>query len=274
MSFTRFPFFPPELRWKIWEEYCPQLGPEPLILHVTLNPNNDEVRPGHRLALQTTATRNVLSLSRDSRDYALKVLTNNITLRKGQGVVRYIAQRDLVLLDTTLDPEEKARELSVTGFSEQVVNLAFNISGHPWNNFKSLHFFTLCISFPRLRYIFLQVWGPSQRASIPWCMSDFVHRTTLGLTPGLEMKYVWPHLPRYEEWAERAISRVEPFHVNESAIQVFLNHTRDTLEGMELNGEVLTERDLQHLRGIRIWPLVAIPATDSERLARELSIVP
>ena len=118
MSFTRFPFLPPELRWKIWKEYCPQIGPKPLILHVTLDPNNDEVHPGHRLALQTTATRGILSISRESREYALIVLTNSITLRKGQGVVRYIAQRDLILQDTTLNLGEKALELSVTGFYE------------------------------------------------------------------------------------------------------------------------------------------------------------
>ncbi|MBE3045681.1 hypothetical protein IMZ48_24665 [Candidatus Bathyarchaeota archaeon] len=92
MSFSLLPL---ELRWKIWIEYCPELGPQPMVLSVVLDRGGDEARPTRSLARTTTRVRCLLSLSRDVRAYATKALPNTIALNKGRGIVRYVAARDI-----------------------------------------------------------------------------------------------------------------------------------------------------------------------------------
>ncbi|SPO06401.1 uncharacterized protein DNG_09090 [Cephalotrichum gorgonifer] len=285
MAFARFSSLPPEIRWKIWEAYCPELGPQPLSLQIDIDPNVDEVRPGQWLFRQTLPVRRILSLSRDSRSYALKALPNTISLRKGRGIVRYSAQRDVIRLHPTIfagPRDEKFAWRPVTGFSDQVVSLTFNLEAMPWKKMKALDFFKFCLSFPRLRYIFTSAWGASYpEKNLQWCASDYVHRVGLKLhqgddpAGGVEMVYCWPSLPRHQRWAEGAIPLAR-FPRGESALREFLDFTNETLELMELTGVNLTEKELDQIREIRVWPLVArqggVPLVrgrcfeDSERL--------
>lgn len=296
MTFSLLLSLPAELRIRIWEAECPELTTQPQMLQVEFDLKHDEVRPGDNLWRQTASVRRILSICADSRSHALRALPNTISLNKGKALVRYRATRDLIRLDPDFANGGHGIEWrSVTGFSEQVVNLALNLAFLPWVTMSAAQYFRLYLLFPNLRYIFVTTWGLVKRPKdLAWTTSPNTRRTELAVLEefqegrkDLVMTYTWPDLPRHEAWAGAAIPVREmalSYHgmsanghgmrgdvvMGQRALTAILDYTRDTLEGMELAGTVFTEEELAHLRGIWMWPLVSLPESILQRLERDI----
>lgn len=265
MAFTRFPDLPPELRGQIWEEHCPQLAREPLWLQVIFDPEGDEVTPTFRLHRQTAATRTVLRLSRDSRAHALQRLPDAIALRKGRGIIRFSAQRDMVFLSPDLLTTAHYSKLGrgITGFSGSVVNVALDIDRSPWCHMASENLSALFLSFPRLRHVFVSEWGLLwSRGSIAWCASPRAHRVS-PLPAGYEepdergMVYCWPDLVRNGEWAETAVSGTRT-RGRDSVLERLSSRVR------------LADEEVRRLGEVRVWPVIEMPPAEMDSLEEEV----
>lgn len=297
MAFSPFLSLPTELRFKIWQTHCPQLGPQPQILQVEFYLDGDEVRAGEQLWRQTAPVRAMLSLCADSRSHALRALPDTISLSKGAGLVRYLAARDLIRLDPKIPGFASAVDVPewrpVAGFSDQAVNLAFSLVRPPWMFMSVAQYLRLWLSFPRLRSIFVTTWGLGQRpGDLAWIVAPQAHRVGVVLFEARDERvsdmvenYIWPDVPTHEDWARAAIPSRNMHHptlaarrhvqgnmsAGQSALEAILDHTGGTLEGLELEGTVFGAEELAHLRKIRVWPMVSLPGFALEEMEDTIS---
>lgn len=95
-SFPQFLELPPELRYQIWDLFCPDLVAKARLFNFTLAAHN--VIDGPYLVLQTAAARAVLATHRDSRAFALRALPDTLPFSRGQNVIRFNRDKDIVLL--------------------------------------------------------------------------------------------------------------------------------------------------------------------------------
>ena len=299
MSFAPFARLPAEVQLMIWIEYCPELGPKPQLIDVKLNPRSRAVRPGYNLAFYTAHVRNVLSVSRDSRAYALRALPNTITIHthpppndslpNRQGIIRYLASRDVIQLDTEVNFDEADYPwLPVPGFSDQVVNLSID-----WKTLQSSN--SLCITFPNLRYVFFSVRGSRLPVkNLTWCVTKRARCRSFRYDSA-HFDHFWPDLDRHEEWARGAITHwslpicragirvLRQFMSDgdnllyENSPEFIPEHTPDNglpLEelrwsygGVPLAKKLkFTEEEREQLRGITVWPMIWLEHADANKL--------
>ncbi|MBE3048660.1 hypothetical protein IMZ48_40410, partial [Candidatus Bathyarchaeota archaeon] len=158
-----------ELWWRIWAAYYEELGPQPMILEFNIEPGEDkDGNSRDNLKRLTAPVRNALSLSRDSRAHALRALPSTMVIPSGQGIIRYLATRDVLKLNYTIDDvmlHDSGWRLA-PGFSDQVVNLCICHQIMPKLN-------ALCLLFPNLRHVFFYVPADMQKPSdLLWCGTE------------------------------------------------------------------------------------------------------
>ena len=283
MTFTCFLSLPSELRERVWETYCPELGPRPQVLDVVISPGGDEACQGVHLRSQTAAVRDVLSLCRDSRDRALRTLPNTFLLHNGRGVVRYAASRDVIhFCPEPVAGAQLPREWRpIPGAWDQVVNLALDFMLLPWDAMSGVRSLgRLCLVLPNLRHVFAvaTTGAPTEERprSLAWCVSPRAHAT------GQEPAYSWPDVERHEDWARRVIpagwfpltfrimnaaaSRgglpggLTPIShvVNRASLGDIFESMAGTLERIEQGGRQFSGEELERLRGVWVWPMVSL----------------
>ena len=256
---------PLELRWNIWIEYCPELGPQPMVLSVVLDRGGDEIRPTRSLARTITRVRFLrflLSLSRDSRGYAINALPNTIALNKGRGIVRYATARDIVkLCDDPLSRSSPDKWRQLPGFSDQVVNLCPTVRGDGTG---------LLLTFANLRRVFNLVQGLWSRPSrIAWVFSDVACSATFvphddmvidwAATGGGSLQHLsWPDLPRCERWARGHYPRWGE-RLADRNYRDILERVDDGAGGVEIRKRPPAEGELAWLSGIWHWPMISLP---------------
>ena len=244
----------------IWEAYCPELGPQAQYLEVEAYPTRDEVLPWGNLAHQTAPVRDVLSLSRDSREYALKVLPNTISLQRGQGVVRYAASRDLIVFE--LDPAVAENVLDwgpVTGFSDQVENLACHFKRMPWLSLTPGEILRVCASFRSLKNVLYTVDGNSVRLRyLDWCLTPHAHCVVAGRAPDMaETTYFWLDFSRPEVWPA-------------TPLEEMLEWSGHTLEDVEVEGTRFSEEEVARLRRVLEWPMMRFEYETPEEILTQI----
>lgn len=88
-SFPQFTRIPIELRWRIWEFFCPDLAAKPRVLGFHVVPSRgdrpDDVSPDPPAYLQATAVRTVLATHRESRALALQAFPDSLSIASGRG---------------------------------------------------------------------------------------------------------------------------------------------------------------------------------------------
>lgn len=136
--FHYFPRLPYELRFRIWQDFAPQLSTQPLLLQFTLDTCSRKVFKGPSLKSQTQASRAALATHQESRHLALRVLPDSLLIHRldglsQEGVLHLKLERDIVLLEPTFCFDGGHHgcnpSLRVPGFSECVVNLGMNFAG-------------------------------------------------------------------------------------------------------------------------------------------------
>ncbi|MBE3048661.1 hypothetical protein IMZ48_40415 [Candidatus Bathyarchaeota archaeon] len=265
-----------------------------------MNPGEKAVRRGYNLACYTAPVRNVLSVSRDSRAHALRALPNTITVHtfpppndflppSRQGIIRYLASRDVIQLDAELDFEAYFPAwLPVPGFSDQVVNLSID-----WKTLLSSN--SLCITFPKLRYVFFSVRGSRLPIeNLQWCVTKRARCRSFRYDSA-HFDHFWPDLDRHEEWARGAITHwslpicragirvLRQFMsygdnlLYENNPEFIPEHTLD--DGLPLEEQMwgyggvpladkleFTEEELEQLSGITVWPMIWLEHPDANEL--------
>lgn len=129
-SFPKFALLPYELRQRVWEMFCPDLTAKSRVYEFrilpapgNLNNNPGDVWESHILDQQTTPTRIMSAVHRESREHVLKKFPDVLTFRNGQCTIRWNCMNDVVVLGGRVSPPFQP----IPGFSDQIRNLALDV---------------------------------------------------------------------------------------------------------------------------------------------------
>ncbi|KAH6845837.1 hypothetical protein B0I37DRAFT_193027 [Chaetomium sp. MPI-CAGE-AT-0009] len=203
-QFKRLPF---ELRYCIWEFFCPDLLGEPRVLWFNLNQHHR--RDGSKglvpvegpfLDQQTRPARAMLAVHRESRQLIQEVFPHTLSFGSNS-IVWFNANRDIVQLrsghrSTVLDLDATPQ---LPGFGEHIRHLAvdpvnmFPMEGRSPGPSKT---------FANLRAVYYVTAPPDhKREHLRWCFSDLANRyviNTFEEQPGLgedgQHVYCWPNI--------------------------------------------------------------------------------
>ena len=250
MSSHGFLRLPTELRWSIWSHFCPELAFQPLLLKFDINEDNGNIRNGPTLESVTATVRTVLAVHQDSRLFALKVLPDTLSFGGGYDLVRFHKERDVVVIvaDFDLPPKRDSGLRLVPGFSEFVVNLMMQAEGKLLE-IKWLQFYCC---FPNLKVLFQEKFLRDKPGDEDpsWYQSNLVHH----YTDESYIVHCWPNLTHHRDYARRHIQS-EEFPVGIGVAEWALWNVEDSAQTV-ICPCVLTEHELDHLAGIKLWPMI------------------
>jgi hypothetical protein len=226
-SFPQFTRLPIELRYRIWECFCPDLAAKGRVYSFPteyLSNYRSNARPGlgvmarGMLKQQTEPARRVLAVHRESRQLALKALPDTLAFDREtcdeKGLVRFYSKRDIVHVDNIDELVDwEAQHLDghppFSGFGEHIRNLA--ISVNTLCEFGSSQYFARQYSalfsrlFPNVEKVFY-VTIPHDHAPehLRWCLSpvansyyfQFWEHVTIGPVP-VDQGYYWPDIENH-----------------------------------------------------------------------------
>ncbi|KAK3299704.1 uncharacterized protein B0H64DRAFT_389333 [Chaetomium fimeti] len=203
-QFKRLPF---ELRYCIWEFFCPDLTAKPRVLCFQLNQHHR--RDGSKylvpvegpfLDQQTTPARAMLAVHRESRQLIEKVFPDSLSFGS-EAVVRFNAESDIVYLQSrhssmVLDLDAMPQ---LPGFGEHIYHLAVDPANlfamgrrapgpsKPFKNLKTVYYVTDLVNH--------------ERRHIKWCFSNLSKRYVIdtfeeqpGLGENAQHVYCWPDI--------------------------------------------------------------------------------
>ncbi|KAJ0164396.1 hypothetical protein CTA2_1091 [Colletotrichum tanaceti] len=246
--FPEFRKLPIELRHRIWQFFCPDLAPLPRVLsfQMVCSPKQDSIWESATLENQIAAASAMLAVHRESRELALKAFPDTLAIREGRRLVRFHKQRDVVHLNGQKKTWE--HNISVPGFSENVVNVALDTSELDPRQMR------LFLAFPDLKNVFDFAWHNDRRIPhrLRWCASDRVHRYELEQLQknghsgeDLHFVYCWPDVDNHREFAEKHAGLAE---VYEAAMT-------EIAEIREEDPDFMDDEDVARLGEIDYWQL-------------------
>lgn len=245
--FPQFMRFPPEIRLRVWQLFCPEL---------TAGGRVYEPQREFLLANQTASSRAVLATHRESRDFALTALPDVLTLPSG--ILRFHKEKDIILLSV----DSEGQLPCFTGFSDQIRNLAITVSfflsqddlPHPYTD-----------PFPQLKNLFFLVEeGFLSPITLRWCTSNMAKHSPITIfqerlegwmhTVHQEM-YCWPDVDKHREFAEREI----PLD------KLWKNLGLPEYQSASVDSDSAVQEQLKKLP---VWPLVIFNEKGIRRLER------
>ena len=246
-TFHRFLHLPGELQWKVWSFFCPETTSKPYLLGFIFNISTGEIFEGDALARTTVASRALLAINHDSRQYALRKLPDTLAIRGGTGLIRFRQHRDIVILvDVSKDwgnHEPDPTWPPVPGFFDSVVNLLMP------NFLYATRYLDLYCALPNLKVLY-HICNPERYSpqDLAWCFSDSTNRSMSLNMPATAV--YWPDLVCHPEDA------VNNIPANKFPANVNVWKTAWKIHAWEM--EEYTKKDRKHLRGIKVWPMVAV----------------
>ncbi|TIC90273.1 hypothetical protein CH35J_012024 [Colletotrichum higginsianum] len=246
--FPEFRRLPIELRHRIWQFFCPDLAllPRVLSFQMVCSPKQDSIWESATLENQIAAASAMLAVHRESRELALKAFPDTLAIREGRRLVRFHKQRDVVHLNGQKKTWE--HNISVPGFSENVVNLALDTSELDPRQMR------LFLAFPDLKNVFDFAWHNDRRIPhrLRWCASDKVHhyeieqlRKNVHSGEDLHFVYCWPDVDKHRVFAEKHAGLAE---VYEAAMT-------EIAEIREEDADFMDDEDVARLGEIDYWQL-------------------
>jgi hypothetical protein len=209
--FPQFKRLPLELRTRIWEFFCPDLAANGRVywfqLQEPIYRRKDRswefvVQEGPLLEQQTRSSRAMLAVSHESRQLALKAFPDTL-LFGGHGVLRFNAQKDIVILrSTNMVPADVETMHPLPGFSEHIRHLA--VEPAALADFRGRRLFALFGAFENLKTAYYVTSAADHKPQhLRWCTSDLAKRyivATFEEQPGLgedaHHLFCWPDLER------------------------------------------------------------------------------
>ncbi|KAK3997771.1 hypothetical protein QBC44DRAFT_376248 [Cladorrhinum sp. PSN332] len=211
-SFTQFKRLPLELRQRIWELFCPDLITKARFYQFRLISSSrdyrygpaaaPEVWEGPTLSQQTEPARKVLSVHRESRDFALRSFPDELSLRGGRGIIRYHSERDVIYIEksTQFDYQNHMPMPVLPGFSEKIRHVG--IDPDLWSIMNpSLDAFLT--AFPNMRYAYFvtdytwtrardMLWASDENHVNHYHLETFQER--FGVGEDATYRWIWPNL--------------------------------------------------------------------------------
>lgn len=261
-----FARLPAELRWKIWETFCPHVASTPLALTFGLGPALKTVSPDEHGCLRksTAEVRAVLAVHRESRSIALAALPHTITFRGG--LVRLSRDRDIILLIPSLPRGQgtASGHPNIPGFSEHVVNLATDFTAQDlapeieivMDSTVAVNTLAFYTSFPNLRRVYepTVLTGVFIKEHMGWTSGANITRSPVRLAWGgslLDGVGHWPGTGAFPKgmpsWYPSGTDLVR--WCTERAGE---RSTNENLRHWEEKGK------LEPLRRIEVWPFVIL----------------
>jgi hypothetical protein len=222
--FPQFNRLPIELRHHIWEFFCPDLSVKGRVYCFILQQwfrkkdvsRGLTISEGAFLEQQTRPTRAMSAVHHESRQIALKASPDTLVFYD-HSVIRFNAERDMVLLDSTqlagdqIDMYEVPR---FRGFSEHIRHLALEPAmftreiEREWN---SSTLFGIYPNLKTLHYVSSPTYHRPQ--NLRWCTSELAKLysfTTFEDQPGLgedsQQLYCWPDFENPRAFVEAEVS--------------------------------------------------------------------
>ncbi|KAL2877629.1 hypothetical protein SGCOL_007159 [Colletotrichum sp. CLE4] len=249
--FPEFRRLPIELRHRIWQYFCPDLGPSPRVFsfQVLPNPRQDTIWESTPLENQIAAVDAMLRVHHESRDIALKAFPDTLAIREGRRSIRFNKERDVVHLNGIKRVWD--HNLKVPGFSEKIVNLAMDGANLDANELR------LLLAFPNLKNLFDFQWHNDRRIPhrLRWCASDLVHnyelqqlRKDVDVGEDLHFVYCWPDLtqpPQREFALKRKLSKDE----------IWIDLFTELFDMVEEGSLYLKPDEAERLEEVSYWPM-------------------
>lgn len=260
-TFPLFMSLPAELRQRVWTFFCPDLDAQPLVPQLRPTTTED-VSLDSVLSGTTSVTRTVLAVHQDSRQLALEALPDTLRLQDGETLIRFRGKRDVILLWGYSTDKPSPEGLLVRSLSDTVVNLAMR--PHP-HHVQRCHLY--CV-LPKLKILYEISFGDlfGIKDLVDW-LSQAVHDVKVGVD-GVYL--FWPDLS-CDRWSNEADSLIVEFPVGDSLIARVLEPKRQLkwvfpgptegpgpahLVAMEQLYDFPTDGQLEHLDGVKVWPMV------------------
>lgn len=273
-SFPHFCRIPVELRWRIWEFFCPDLAAQPRVFNFMAMPATtgngaDEVWPDATISSQTAAARAMLATHRESRSLALGAFPDTLEFLNGGPMIRFNSADDVIRLEIHGTPSPRYGHIRLNaGFRNAVRHLAicpnpFNAGGDIEGDvLEQLNFVRFLLTFPHLKTIYSYANDYSHRREhLKWCVSDSIYRyycQTFEIEPGLgedlQFMYCWPDLIQNSDyaWSEIPMRNLGVSSSDLSRVAVMLGDLHASDEDIE----PLNQGEVDWLSGIKVCPMV------------------
>jgi hypothetical protein len=270
-SFPKFLRLPLEVRFRVWEFFCPSLLAKArvfdfMLMRDTLTSTALDVWEGGTLALQTATIRSLLATCSESRTLALKSFPDELEMRGGTAVIRVNLERDLISVDDGtvgwgLDVP------SIPKFTDRIRNLALANVAAPqvsegWDKQEAFgvlcdSLIDACESLPSIKTLYYEFSSYDYpRRALRWCASGRVNMyyfTTevdeRGLGEDAEYLICWPDLEKHRDYA---LAEVRKGHFIKMG-RVLGGLSPEDQDGGDIGEMANTETSSEDLR---IWPLI------------------
>lgn len=276
-AFPQFNRLPIELRWLIWEAFCPDLVARLRIFDFELIPGKyngeglrvghvGEIRNGDSLRFQTQAARAVMAVHRESRCFASEVLPDTLPFCRGKFDLRFNKHRDVISIDHghCADIYIDAPCQQIPGVTDQIYQLAFDEE-----TFSCLEppMTDLLGAFPNLQRTFVQLdYSCTRIDDLKWCVSNKVnhkyHEESIVVHgPGCQSRrYFWPDFTT-SSGRDHAQSQI-PLDT------IALGNCRidSWYEGYKDRNFLMAAREA----GMDIWPMAEFTQPDGEEALKRL----
>ncbi|KAG6006899.1 hypothetical protein E4U21_006618 [Claviceps maximensis] len=224
-TFPQFMQLPPELRYRIWHFYCPDLSAKARVLQFTFapssaimkRPHDYSVKESFTMADQTETLRAMLSTHRESRSIAVLKYPDELSIDAGSGdaIIRYRKETDVISVDNF----RTGKRYFLPGFATKVQNFGLN-PRRPPNERLNAALVGLAMGeikgiFPNLKRVFLQSRASLQwEETLQWCVMDYAHvymvathEKSPGLGEDLMSLFCWPDVNKNPDLAHPAVPR-------------------------------------------------------------------
>ncbi|KAM5383823.1 hypothetical protein ACJZ2D_001812 [Fusarium nematophilum] len=231
LSFPQFKRLPRELRIRIWELFCPQLGTEPQALEFNfqvdpVHPSYLSPRQNPHMRHSTKNVRRVLAVHRESRAIAEQALPSALRFRSSrkpmrEALVRFRPERDIVFiadierLGNLQYPRPRQKQpLRASDFANHVQNVGF-LSDNIQKEDNRFIFLLQCLAQLKRVYYVSAVKTPHGTSAPGWSWFSTESCYQKRLYFGFETTvYCWPK-PSRESEAEGmapadAVARAQP----------------------------------------------------------------
>lgn len=224
-SFPQFIRLPLELRYRVWELFCPDLTAKARVYwlqYSTPSPYQPPIRPpkshpvydGPLLDAQTRPARTMMAVHRESRQLALKALPDVLRFQpKGKAWLRFNARRDIIYLSNAEDFFAYEEIPRIPGFTDQIRHLAVEV--RVLAELGNLHTILLWATFPNLEAIYFATEPVNHSPEyLRWCTfkssNQYLVEINADQDPWLEepdMLYCWPDIKNHRDFAKKEINK-------------------------------------------------------------------
>ncbi len=251
-SFPQFARLPFELRYRIWEYFCPDLTAKSRVywLRLALSPALGRgvpptfvIQEGPFVEQQTRAARAMLAVHQQSRQMALKAFPDTLPIC-GDGLIRYSSVRDVVFMDCAEVVRYLGEFPPLPGFADNIRHLTLEPAVLTTLEHRE-HMDSLFAAFGALETLYYIVDPIDHKwRRLRWCAFDPVKRyflTTVEDETGLgedgEHMYCWP----------------DTNHPAFAKPEIPLEAMADDLRSQGINSRLMRGAKW---RGISVWPMV------------------